>query len=83
MLDDKFDPKRAFDNESFPVEEEERIETVIGHCHFFMLSSGDSIVKRRDRGRNNLGTKKYPNELIKPLTEGPLNRHAIRLAVRE
>jgi hypothetical protein len=45
LLDDKFDPKRAFDNESFPVEEEERIETVIRHCHFLMLSSGDSTIK--------------------------------------
>jgi hypothetical protein len=45
LLDDKFDPKRAFDNESFPVEEEERIETMVSHRQFFILSPGDNMVE--------------------------------------
>jgi hypothetical protein len=33
LRDDKFDPKLAFDNESLSVEEEERIEAMVGHRH--------------------------------------------------
>ena len=33
LRDDKFDPVTAFDNESFPIEEEEPIEAMVGRCH--------------------------------------------------
>lgn len=33
LFDDKFDPKPACDNESFRIEEQERIEAMVSHYH--------------------------------------------------